>query len=230
MKKRLVLIILLFAVGFLMGYFNYIGMVVDQSNIEISCGLHDKVNLDIHILVLDDIDIDQKVIADLDGAISFIENFSDFEINYAITESNLPHTFTTYDCYLDGVFTSQACVVVNKWDVDKEVIDNLPTATFYIFFWNTGGKPPLQAGSTWGVDMGIMKDSVQRPYATIPVDVWWYNQDPFEGFQYRSSQIISHEIINLINSLLEVSPTIVNLCQLHQDFQLMNMRPLGYLS
>lgn len=58
----------------------------------------------------------------------------------------------------------------------------------------------------WGVADGVFKGKLNRPYITIPVDPWWYNNEPFEGFNSRAAQIMTHEIINAISSKLEVEP------------------------
>lgn len=151
---------------------------------------------------MDGIDQNNKVIEPLEEAIGFVENFSKFDITYSLAFSSFSHTYTKYDCS-EGL---QTCVVVNYWDIDGAIMDSLPVADSYIIFWNTNNQPPLQAGSTWGVTHGILKGGINRPYATIPVDIWWYNNNPFEGFQRRSAQIISHELINIINAKLEVAP------------------------
>ena len=155
------------------------------------------------VLVLDDIDQNSKVIEPLEEAIGFVENFSKFDITYSLATSSVPHTYTKYDCE-EGL---QTCVVVNYYDVNGAVIDSLPIADSYVIFWNRNNQPPLQAGSTWGMDEnGILKGASGRPYVTIAVDIWWYNNDPFEGFQRRSAQIMAHELTNSINAKLETAP------------------------
>ncbi len=154
------------------------------------------------VLVLDGVDIAGKVDAPLQEAIAFVERFSRFRVSYNVAVSSLPHGYTHYDCDQGP----QACVVVNYYDVDSGVVASLPTADSYILFWNASGSTPLQAGSAWGVANGIPKEGTQRPYATIPADPWWYNNQPFEGFNQRSAQIIAHELINTINAKLEVAP------------------------
>ena len=173
---------------------------------QIASASDDKIVLKLHVLVLDDISVYSKVETGLKEVIEFIEKFSDFSIKYKITESTLPHNYTRYDCYLNKVYTKRGCVVVNYYNIRKSVIDSLPVADFYMLFWNSYNNSPLHAGSAWGVTEGIPKKKIKRPYATIPVDLWWYNRNPFEGFQQRSAQIITHELVNLLDCLLGVPP------------------------
>lgn len=154
------------------------------------------------VLVLDSIDQNSKVIEPLEEAIGFVENFSKFDITYSLSFSLFPHTYTKYDCQ-EGL---QTCVVVNYYDVNDAVINELPVADSYVIFWNRNNQPPLQGGSTWGVTEGIFKGGIKRPYATIPVDIWWYDDNSQENFKTRSAQIISHELINSINAKLETTP------------------------
>ena len=60
-----------------------------------------------------------------------------------------------------------------------------------MLLWDTAGNPPLQAGGTWGVSEGVFKGGLSRPYITIPVDPWWFNNEPFEGFSSRAAQIMT---------------------------------------
>ena len=156
----------------------------------------------VELAVLDGIDVENKVQAPFAEAAKFIAEHSRFKIEYGVTVATGPHTYTHYDCG-EGI---QKCVVVNASDLTPETIASLPIKMSYILFWAAGKQPPLQAGSTWGTADGLLKDSVKHTYATIPTDLWWYNNDPFEGFTKRSSQIIAHETINIINSVLEIEP------------------------
>ena len=210
MLKRAIMALILVSICFGNGWANYAGekmtyandSVRSQAAEELTLAGAGRVNLSLSILVLDDIDVDEKIDDDVKKAIDFVQNNSRFNLQYKIFRSNLPHGYTHYDCP-EG---KQACVVVNKEDVNQDVIKNLPVSTFYFLFWKANGTPVLQAGSSWGVAYGILKAGFQRPYSTASVDQWWYNRDPFEGFEYRSSQLISHELINLIQGLIEVEP------------------------
>lgn len=153
-------------------------------------------------ILLDGIDTKEKYSIPVKEAVNFISSNSRFKVQFSGEVFDIPHTYTFYDCYLGP----QQCVMVNKWDVDPFIWESVPTRDFYMLLWDTGGNPPLQAGGTWGVAEGVYKGGLNRPYITIPVDPWWYNNEPFDGFNSRAAQIMTHEIINAINAKLEVEP------------------------
>jgi hypothetical protein len=153
-------------------------------------------------ILLDGIDTREKYSIPVKEAINFISSHSRFKIQFSGEVFDVPHTYTFYDCP-EG---SRTCVVVNKGDLDPAIWESVPTRDFYMILWNTAGHPPLQAGSTWGVADGVFKGGLNRPYITIPVDPWWYNNQPAGGFNSSAASIIAHEIVNAINSKLEVAP------------------------
>jgi hypothetical protein len=152
-------------------------------------------------VLLDGIARRQKYTIPITEAVDFIRMHSRFQVVMDAIVSQKPHTFTYYDC--PG---SQACVLVNEWDLEQSVWDALPTRDFYMLLWEAENNPPLMAGGTWGVANGIPKGGINRPYITIPVDPWWYNNEPSGGFRSRAAQIMTHEIINVINAKLAVAP------------------------
>jgi hypothetical protein len=153
-------------------------------------------------ILLDDIARRQKYSIPITEAVDFIRTHSRFKVVIDAIVSQKPHTFTYYDCPAGR----QTCVLVNEWDLDQSVWDALHTRDFYMLLWEAGDNPPLVAGGTWGVTHGVPKDGINRPYITLPVDPWWYNNEPFGGFRSRAAQIMTHEIINAINAKLEVAP------------------------
>jgi hypothetical protein len=153
-------------------------------------------------ILLDGIDTREKYFIPVKEAVDFISSNSRFKVHVFGEAFDLPHTYTFYDCDAGP----QQCVVVNKWDIDPSIWESVPTRDFYILLWDTAGNPPLQAGGTWGVADGVVKGGLNRPYITIPVDPEWYNNEPFEGFDSRAAQIMTHEIVNAINAKLEVEP------------------------
>jgi hypothetical protein len=153
-------------------------------------------------ILLDGIARRQKYSIPITEAVDFIRMHSRFQVVIDAIVSPKPHTFTYYNCPAGR----QTCVLVNEWDLDQSVWDALPTRDFYMLLWEAGDNPPLLAGGTWGVVHGVPKGGRNRPYITIPVDPWWYNNEPFEGFRSRAAQIMTHEIINAINATLEVAP------------------------
>jgi hypothetical protein len=153
-------------------------------------------------ILLDGIEVREKYLIPVKEAVEFISSNSRFKVQFAVEISDVPHTYTFYYCGADY----QQCVLVNKWDLDPFIWDTVPIKDFYMLLWDTAGNPPLLAGGTWGVADGVFKGALNRPYITIPVDPWWYNNEPFEGFSSRAAQIMTHEIINAINAKLEVEP------------------------
>ena len=153
-------------------------------------------------ILLDGIDTREKYSIPVKEAVGFISSNSRFKVQFSGEVFDIPHTYTFYDCAAGP----QQCVMVNKWDLDPSIWESVPTRDFYMLLWDTAGNPPLQAGGTWGVADGVYKGGLNRPYITIPVDPWWYNNEPFEGFNSRAAQIMTHEIINAINAKLEVNP------------------------
>ncbi|MGE5301883.1 MAG: hypothetical protein ACM3TN_01060 [Alphaproteobacteria bacterium] len=153
-------------------------------------------------ILLDGIDTREKYSIPVKEAVNFISSNSRFKVRFSGEVFDLPHTYTFYDCYAGP----QQCVLVNKWDVDPFIWESVPMRDFYMVLWDTAGNPPLLAGGTWGVADGVYKGGLNRPYITIPVDPWWYNNEPYEGFNSRAAQIMTHEIINAISAKLEVEP------------------------
>jgi hypothetical protein len=153
-------------------------------------------------ILLDGIDTREKYSIPVKEAVNFVSSNSRFKVQFSGEVFDLPHTYTFYDC--DAGL--QQCVMVNKWDIDPSVWESVPGRDFYMLLWDTAGNPPLQAGGTWGVADGVYKGGLNRPYITIPVDPWWYNNEPYEGFNSRAAQIMTHEIINAISAKLEVEP------------------------
>jgi hypothetical protein len=64
----------------------------------------------------------------------------------------------------------------------------------------------VQAGSALGLEWGLRKGGKLRPYATVPVDQWYYQNTPQQGFRNWSAQILAHELINTLQAKLEAKP------------------------
>lgn len=153
-------------------------------------------------IIFDGMNPTEKYENPLREAAKFINNYSRFNIVPHLHIASTSHTYTYWDCP-EGLKT---CVVVMKDDVNPLEWNAIPTKDSYLLLWAAVGHPPLQAGSTFGVSTGVFKDGLQRPYASVPVDVWWYTDQPFGGFDSRAGQILTHELINTINAKLEVAP------------------------
>jgi hypothetical protein len=176
--------------------------VVYPSSSEAAQGLPGNIQWRATAILLDGIDTREKYSIPIKEAVRFISSHSRFKVHFSGEVFDDPHTYTFYDCP-EGL---QTCVLVNKWDVDPSIWESLRTRDFYMILWDTAGNPPLQAGGTWGVADGVEKGGINRPYITIPVDPWWYNNEPYQGFNSRAAQIMTHEIINAIGAKLEVEP------------------------
>ncbi len=153
-------------------------------------------------IIFDGMDPATKYANSLKEATKFINAYSQFKIVPYRQIAKTSHTYTYWDCP-EGVKT---CVDVLNDDVDQSEWKAIPTRDSYLLLWAAVGHPPFQAGGTLGVADGILKGGLQRPYANVPVDVWWYNDQPFEGFDSRAAQILTHELINSIGAKLEVAP------------------------
>jgi hypothetical protein len=177
-------------------------LLLSPFSVEAAVSLPKNIEWTATAILLDEIDKREKYSIPITEAVTFISSHSRLNVKVSSKASESPHTYTHYDC-AEG---PQKCVVVNQWDVGDSVWDSMPARDFYMLLWNTAGNPPLQSGGTWGVAVGVYKGGLNRPYVTIPVDPWWYNNEPFEGFSSRAAQIMTHEIINAINAKLEVEP------------------------
>ena len=153
------------------------------------------------VSVLDHPDFESKAAIPLKEAISFIEKFSRFKIQLEVKEFNIDHT---YNQSIDG--SGNTVYNMLEFEMPRPFLNSLPVADSYLFLFQMFGRLPQLAGSTLGVDRGIMKGGKGRAYATVPVDPWWYNNNPQGGFKTRSASILAHEIINTISSTISVPP------------------------
>lgn len=149
----------------------------------------------LHTIILDGVDRAVKYDPVIANARAIIEANSKFRIQDGVSIISDVHTLTHYDC-ANG---PQTCVVCNSFDLPQQVWDLVPVADSYLILWNALPEPPLQAGSTWGIANGVMKGGISRPYATVPVDPWWYKSD-------STNNILTHELINCISCKIEVAP------------------------
>jgi hypothetical protein len=61
------------------------------------------------------------------------------------------------------------------------------------------GENTCLAGGAWGGDWGIH----DRPYTTIPFNVWWFDESyTHEGFSTHGAQIITHEFQNALRWII----------------------------
>ena len=154
---------------------------------------------------MDNIEKDKKVIQPVEEAIRFIEENSKLKISYNIIEASESHGYTNA-CAGGTADGRTECVWVAAWDLSDDLLKFLPDSSSYVWFWKLNGKIPLNAGSALGPPFGIRENGKEGPYASIPVDIWWYDDNSQENFTTRSAQIIVHELINTIKGTLESDP------------------------
>jgi hypothetical protein len=142
-------------------------------------------------------------------AVAFIEAHSRFGFTVNYVTSSTVHSYTPYkigeDKNHDGKPDDTAYAMM-AWNIPKSAIAALPVSTSYLFLYKLKGKKPVQAGSALPLTFGLMKGGKPRPYASVPVDVWWYVNTPNQGFKSWAAQILTHEINNTIQAKIETAP------------------------
>jgi len=157
--------------------------------------------LDLSIFTLDGISKNDTTKA-MRLAKAFIEKNSSIKVVYDIEVSKEPHGFTNWTCD-NGI---DNCVTLGFGDLSSKIKSQLANKNNIDglgLFYKLGDKNPLQGGSTYGPNLGADTGSGKVAYFSIPTDVWWYNNDAYQGFSSRKSQITAHEIINIIQSTVE---------------------------
>ena len=142
-------------------------------------------------------------------AVAFIEAHSRFVFTVRYVASSAVHGYTPYrigaDKNHDGKPDDTAYAMMG-WNLPKAAIKSLPVSTSYLFLYKLKGKKPVQAGSALPITFGLVKGGKPRPYATVPVDMWWYVNTPNQGFKSWAAQILTHEINNTIQAKIEAAP------------------------
>jgi hypothetical protein len=159
------------------------------------------------VIIMDGIDKHQKAEIPVKEAVAFIEARTRFvfEVEY-VTVSGI-HGYTPYKVQPDPRRKKTDTVyAMMGWNVPQSVINSLPVSTSYLFLYRLYGRKPAQAGSALGMDFGLIKGGKPRTYATVPVDEWWYQNTPKQGFRNWSAQVLTHELINTIQGKLEARP------------------------
>lgn len=161
------------------------------------------------VVLLDNADIEQHARIPVREAVKFIEDHSriTFTVNYVTSAA--AHGYTTYkvgpDKNKDGK-PDDTVYAMMGWNLPKSAIKALPVSTSYLFLYKMKGKKPVQAGSALPLTFGLNKGGKPRPYATVPVDMWWYVNTPNQGFKSWAAQILTHEINNTIQAKIEAAP------------------------
>jgi hypothetical protein len=160
-------------------------------------GEHHRIPWSISLVAYDGVDFGDTVKVPMKEAVEFIESRSRFKLQVNAWQSDEVHSFTNFSCAPGN------CVVVGRADVNTS---RFPAQDSFVLLWTLNGRLPLHAGSTWCADWGISAGGINRPYASIPTDPWWYTNTPYGGFNSRAAQILVHEIINTINCKLREPP------------------------
>ena len=161
------------------------------------------------VVVMDGTDLTEKARIPVEEAVKFVEANSRFvfEVGYVITSER--HGYTPYrvgpDKNRDGKGDEIAYAMMG-WNLRKRLVWTLPVASSYLFLYKLNGKRPVQAGSSLGLDFGLMIGGKPRPYATVPTDMTWFVNTPNLGFKSWAAQILAHEIINTIQAKVEARP------------------------
>lgn len=142
-------------------------------------------------------------------AVGFIQAHSRFAFTVKYVTSSAKHSYTPYrigpDKNKDKIPDDTAYAMMG-WNLPTSAIKALPVSTSYLFLYKLKGKKPVQAGSALPLTFGLVKGGKPRPYATVPVDMWWYVNTPNQGFKSWAAQILTHEINNTIQAKIEARP------------------------
>jgi hypothetical protein len=159
------------------------------------------------VVVMDGINQREKAEIPVREAVQFIEKHSRFQFEVDYVSAPGLHGYTPYKTQVDGRrkrFENRYAMM--GWNVPPSIINSLPVSTSYLFLYRLYGRKPAQAGSSLGIEFGLVKGGKARTYATVPVDQWWYQNTPKEGFRNWSAQVLAHELINTIQGKLEARP------------------------
>jgi len=169
----------------------------------------EKIPWTLTVVLLDGADPVKHAEIPVKEAVAFIEANSRFAFTVKYVRSSAKHGYTPYrigpDKNKDKIPDDTAYAMM-AWNLPSSAIKALPVSTSYLFLYKLSGKKPVQAGSALPITFGLMKGGKQRPYATVPVDQWWYVNTPQQGFKSWAAQILTHEINNTIQAKIEARP------------------------
>lgn len=168
-----------------------------------------KIPWSLTVVVLDGADQIQQAEIPVTEAVAFIEAHSRFVFTVRYVTSSAVHGNTPYRVGADNdkdKIPDETAYAMMAWNLSNRAIKPLPVSTSYLFLYKLKGKRPVQAGSALPISYGLMKGGKQRPYATIPVDQWWFVNTPNQGFKSWAAQIVTHEINNTIQAKIEARP------------------------
>ncbi len=150
------------------------------------------------VLLLDNLDTVNKADIPLKELTSFLKRYSRFALKLTFITFNDPHAYTGPNG--DNRYDLHWSSLPQKW------LNQIPPCSSVLALYKLNGKLPVHAGSTWSLPYGIPVNGKLRTYSAVPVDLWFYNNDPYEGFNSRGAQILAHETVNAIQGKLEAPP------------------------
>lgn len=168
-----------------------------------------KIDWKLTVVALDGADLKTHAEIPVKEAVEFIEKRTRFKFEVEYITSAVKHGYTPYRIGADRNRDGRPDDIVHAmmgWNLPKPFVNSLPVSTSYLFLYKLKGRRPAQAGSALGLDFGLIKGGRPRSYATVPVDQWWYQNTPKDGFDSWAAQILTHEIINSIQARLEARP------------------------
>ncbi len=161
------------------------------------------------VVLLDGTDQINQAEIPVKEAVEFIEANSRLSFTVKYVVSNAKHGYTPYRVGPDknkDKIPDETAYAMMGWNLPASAIKALPVSTSYLFLYKLKGRRPVQAGSALPITFGFMKGGKRRPYATVPVDQWWYVNTPQQGFKSWAAQILTHEINNTIQAKIEARP------------------------
>ena len=150
------------------------------------------------VLLLDGLNEVEKAHIPLKEVARFMRATSRFDLKLTFLTFNDAHGYS--GPYAENRYDLHWSALPQKW------IAKIPPCSAVLSLYKLNGKAPIHAGSTWSLADGININGKLRTYAAIPTDLWFYNNEPYEGFTCRSGQICTHEIVNTIQGKLEAPP------------------------
>ncbi len=151
------------------------------------------------VLLLDNINEVEKAHIPLKEVANFLKAHSRFDLKITFITFNDAHGYS-------GPYGTENRYDLHWSALPQKWLSQIPPCSAVLSLYKLNGKAPIHAGSTWSLADGISVNGKLRPYAAIPTDLWFYNNQPYEGFQNRSAQICTHEIVNTIQGKLEAPP------------------------
>lgn len=166
---------------------NYVTYPPEQ---EIPIPSNERIVWHLTVLALDNIDYEEKVAIPLKELDRFLHATSRFKLKVTYLPFNDAHNYN-----IDPT-SGRACVhwsvLPSKW---IRMIEPCSSVLALYKFYNL---EPIHGGDTWALQDGIWIAGRYRGFSSIGVDKWYFNNQPYEGFNSRGGQIATHEAVNII--------------------------------